>query len=273
MDSPVAQAAAKVEAIKKIPLPTVETFEPPVLSAAAAAYAIAVRKKLDADRKIEQIKAEQLAQESRLAVVEALLARIPGDPIDVWCATYSEDLQPGTEVVTLEVPGHWLDDPQLRTVVMDDRPPTKTVVYNERSLNLAPGGGSVSCGQLHFAESLTDAAIYYNLAMEPGHERWRPLCRYGILQTDNDYHKLTNRCTVLLNAINARNDDASMPLDSEEERTLVDVPIVYPPCNGRVFGLGNEVLVWFEGQQRQSPTVIGFRREPVKCPRSWQQIL
>jgi hypothetical protein len=64
-------------------------------------------------------------------------------------------------------------------------------------------------------------------------------------------------------------------LDADDQRTLTDVPISYPPCDSGVFEEGVEVLVHFAGHDRDSPTVVGFRREPIPCPGgrlSWAQL-
>jgi hypothetical protein len=42
------------------------------------------------------------------------------------------------------------------------------------------------------------------------------------------------------------------------------------------FEVGDAVLILFEGYERDAPKVIGFRREPVKCPyqrTSWAELI
>lgn len=107
--------------------------------------------------------------------------------------------------------------------------------------------------------------------MEPGHLKWRPAWRYGILTDINSEAKTGS---VTLNAQMARkeqDDAAEMSINAEE--SLSGVPIVYPPCNARAFEKGDEVLVLFLNQDRATPAIIGFRREPKKCPRTWQQVM
>jgi hypothetical protein len=62
-------------------------------------------------------------------------------------------------------------------------------------------------------------------------------------------------------------------LDAHEQRVLSSVPINYPPCGASAFKEGDAVLVFFD-YDRNTPLVIGFRREPVPCPArvSWQQL-
>lgn len=66
------------------------------------------------------------------------------------------------------------------------------------------------------------------------------------------------------------NEQSDLPLD--EVVILSNVPIYYPPCHGRVFKKDDAVLVLFEGYARNQPKVIGFRREPKPCPRTWNDL-
>ena len=273
--NPAHEAAKAVEStLKPIPLPKIDTFTPKELSAAAAAYAVRVRKVQAATQAIEQLKAERMARDSRIAVIDALLAEDAARPdIAVWCASYSEGID-GT-VTTMEVPGDWREDEAtLKTVVLYENDPArrKTVAYEEHSLNIRPAGvASTVTGDLVYAEGMSDAAVAYNLAMEPGHLRWKPLWRYGTLTADAE----NDRCSLTLLSPNpARRitecDSANLPLD--EVVTLTGVPVYYPPCHGSVFKTGDEVLVLFDGQDRDHPKVIGFRREPKQCPKSWIEL-
>lgn len=278
MDSAVAEAAAAQGiTLNKIPLPIIETYEPEQLSAAAAAYAAAVLKTRAAEKAVAKIKAEQIARDQRIALLQATLAAIPDDPMDVWCCTYTTQMAVGATVKTMDVPGYWVDDlPTLKTFILHNNTTrARTVAYEERSFNIAPGGsGFPEHGQLVPSESMSDAAIAYNMAMEPGHLKWKPLWRYGVLLTNNATHSATHHATVRLTLLNARGED-ELPIDeAEEDEVITNVPISYPPCDGDVFHENDEVLVLFEGQNRDQPKIIGFRREPRQCPGdSWLQIV
>jgi hypothetical protein len=68
----------------------------------------------------------------------------------------------------------------------------------------------------------------------------------------------------------------ALVLDADDQRTLTAVPISYPPCDSEVFGEGDEVLVHFADHDRDTPAVVGFRREPIPCPAgrlSWRQLI
>lgn len=266
MNSTASVAAEKVEAIKKIPLPTLETYEPDQLVAAAAAFATAALKVQEAERAITRIQAEQLEREKRIAVLQETLDSLPTEPLDVWCCIYRENLS-GT-LATMEVPGFWQQEPVLKTVTLDEGGTNeRTVAYYERSWNIVPVvAGVPDVGRINPAEGMSDAAIAYNLAMEPGHLKWHPCWRYGIL-TD------VGGGIVELNAHQARpeqDDEDDMSIDQAE--VLSGVPIYYPPCNSNAFEAGDEVLVVFQGQSQQSPVIIGFRRQPVQCQRTWREV-
>jgi len=266
-ESPASVAAQSAETtIKKIPLPTLETFEPEKLSAAAAAYAIAVRKVQEADKAVAKIQLEQIAREERLALINEVLSR-QQDPIHIWCAIYKEGLTGIIE--TTEIPGYWMKEGVAQQVtIYENTSKEQTVFYTEYSVNISPSGAG-PWGDLMWSDAMGDAAIAYNLAMEPGHLKWRPLWRYGILTTDGG----GNICNLTLNEHLSREEqDAKGDLDLDEKRDLSGVPISYPPCHGVVFEAGDEVLVLFEGQDRNRPKVIGFRRKPKQCPRTWREV-
>jgi hypothetical protein len=70
--------------------------------------------------------------------------------------------------------------------------------------------------------------------------------------------------------------DNTLVLDTAEQRTLSDVPISYPPCDGDVFYVDDQVLVLFEGMDRDNPKVVGFKFAPRNCPQgrvSWRQLI
>jgi len=275
MDSPAAQAAAEQGiSLNKIPLPIIETYEPAQLVAAAAAYAAAVLKTRAAEQAVAKIKAEQVAREKRIALLQEVLDALPDEPIHIWCCTYTENLAVGSTVKTMEVPGYWIDDSVPKTVTLyADTSLERTVAYDERSLNIAPWGwGFPGHGSMTPSEALSDAAIFYNLAMEPGHLKWKPAWRYGTLLTSNQHHAATNTANVQLDMRRCRGWD-DLPIDVDENEFMTGVPIHYPYCHGVAFEYGDEVLIIFNGQERDQPMIIGFRRKPRKCRPTWREIV
>jgi len=257
-----------------MPKPREGDLMPPEVPAAAAALALTVQLLDDAERKIETLRLDQIARVNRIAELSALIAALSNTVIDAWCVTYSTDLE--GQVVTLEVPG-WYESEGIPSfaVLYKNTPQEKVVFYTERSINIGAGGtGPVPTGKLRPSEGMTPAAVYFNAAMEPGHFRWRPLWRYGVLLSDGE----GDVCNLILNPAEDRGRegyDINSPGDpiGPADRTLIGVPIIYPPCNGSVFKADDEVVVWFATLDWKQPFVIGFRREPKTCVlRRWLQL-
>jgi hypothetical protein len=111
-------------------------------------------------------------------------------------------------------------------------------------------------GQLTPTLAMTPAAAFYNLAMLPGWQKWKPTYRYGtITAVDGDLANVT------LDAATS----TQQGLGVNQESTLSDVPIEYMTCNGSSFEVGDEVLVKFAGQEWSSPIVVGFKDNPAAC--------
>mgnify|MGYP001273081776 CR=1 FL=1 len=262
--------------LQRVELPKIDKFTPENLKAVAAAFALAARKFHAAEDKIKRIKTEKIERDKKLDELQKLLNKLENTIIDIWCCTYSDALNIGDTVLTVEVPGHFLEEPAVsKSATLYPMTPNQRVVfYTERSINLAPQGVNLpASGQLRPAEAMTAAAVYYNLAMEPGHEHWKPLWRYGILTSSSNHIHDTSQSDVTLNECYARRERGGALLKIDTEMELQGVPIVYPPCHGAVFDHDDEVLILFEGMDRTKPKIIGFRREPRQCPPTWNQLI
>jgi hypothetical protein len=99
--------------------------------------------------------------------------------------------------------------------------------------------------------------------LESGHLKWKPAWRYGTIT-----ELAGDSANVTLIALPARvfRGEAAMDLDEAADLTLSAVPIEYPPCNGQVFAVGDQVLLQYTNFDRAAPKIIGFRREPRPCP-------
>jgi hypothetical protein len=268
-----AQAAGEATdaALEKIPLPTIETFEPDKLGAAAAELAKAALRVTAAEQAVQQLMAERIDRLHRLTVLEQAKARME-TPIDAWACRPPDDLVIGDTTDTAEIPGFFVDDPQsvTRTFLIEIGGAETTRSYTERPINLLPAelGGS---GQLCPVEGLSPAEAFFDAAIEPGWARWRPLWRYGTITA-----KTGNVCDVTLETRatrEIRGVNEELVLDTPAQRLLTGIPISYPPCHGDVFLVGDEVLVLFEGQDRDRPKVVGFKYAPRVCPQgrvSWR---
>lgn len=188
-------------------------------------------------------------EKSRLTLVrtscskqkEYLEAAPEDTTITAWCADFTRTL---TGIVgTIEVPG------ELGEV------------------NIHPGYGGAAAfnaerdGQLQPLLGASPWAAYYNKAMLPGWQKWKPTFRYGsIISIEEDV------CDVALEEAYSSAQD----LDVNQATTLYDVPVEYMDCNGQAFEEGDGVLVMFTGQDWASPKVIGFKEEPQPCSQ-WEE--
>ena len=196
----------------------------------------------DPEHKLPGLK---LAMASLLKQKEYLL-KIPPDPtVSAWCADYTGDLS-GT-VGTIEING----DPGA-------------------GVNIRPGYADDAAhdpdrdGQSMNIRAMTPEQAFYNLAMMPGWQKWRPTYRAGVITEISG-----DTCNVTLDAANSSlASNGTGPLNINQGTYLADVDIEYMDCNGRAFEAGDRVLVQFEDQNFSSPRVIGFESKPKPCSES-----
>jgi hypothetical protein len=156
--------------------------------------------------------------------------------VAAWCADLTEDL--AGEVGTVEVPGE------------------------RGTLQIQPGyDGNAGYdedrdGQIMPTISCNSAQAFYNLAMLPGWQKWQPTFRYATIDSIAG-----DQADVTLEAAAS----SQQGLDVNQEQTLVSVAIEYLNCDGVAFGVGDEVLVKFEGQDFAAPKIVGFKDNPQPC--------
>ncbi|WP_301585018.1 hypothetical protein [Halomonas alkaliantarctica] len=201
---------------------------------------------LRAAGKRDALRAERRAKEALKASDEALIARVnrlpPLRQIQAWCADYTEELE--GEVATAEVPG------EIGNVIIKpgfdggEDSPLKGNVWSAET-----------DGVIQPALSGTPAGVFYNLAMMPGCQKWRPTYRVAtITALDGD------ACTIVLDF--ATSSQQQLPVN--ERSQYESVPILYMDCNGVAFEEGDRVLVAF-ADNVDGPTVVGFESEPRSC--------
>ena len=202
-----------------------------------------------------------------------------GEPVrqevNAWCCDYSEDLSPGAEVATIEIPGE-------RDLAVRVRPG-----YESRENYQAERDGLL---QPSWASS--PEATYWNWALHPGNARWNPNYRLGeILLIDAQAGTCTVQLDQQTNNVKSRARDGAVldvnnPIkyqidpDTGEQTTilpgdnvivdggittLTDVEIEYMECNADAFEVGDHVMVEFQGRDWTSPKVIGFAESPRPC--------
>jgi hypothetical protein len=195
--------------------------------------------------------------------------RIDGLELDVWCCYYNDEIEVGTTVETAEVPGFWKNEPVNRSATLyAGTSQERTVVYTEYSWNIRRSTSDLS-GKLVTSLTMTPASVFFNSAISPGHFKWKPVWRYGILTEVNRYDGSFSLSD------NDRNLYKDENLNINETVSLENILFEYPSCQGAVFTVGDEVLIRFLGFDRTQARIIGFRREPRPCiggRTSWTQL-
>ncbi len=206
----------------------IDTTKPAAKLQEAAAY----RDGIAAD--IRALKVQRLAAQRRIDLIDAMPALRQQE---AWCADYTEDLE--GEVATAEVPGQ------------------ATHVQLRPGYNGAATYDQVRDGALQPALSGTPAGVFYNLAMLPGWQKWRPTYR---IATITSVDTLADTCAITLDAATSSQQD----LDVNAQGSYADVPVQYMTCNAAIFEVGDRVLVEFSGDI-ETPVVVGFEQAPRQC--------
>jgi hypothetical protein len=207
-----------------------ETYTEQEKEASDLAYDLALL-----DQQLAAIDLNITAIDKRIAYLNA---ECPEDStISAWCADLTEDLS--GYVGTVEVPGE-------KQVVQIQPGYEGNAAYDEDR-----------DGQLFFTPAMTPAQAFYNFALLPGWQKWKPLFRYGTI-TD---------ITAGLAAVTL---DASMVssgqgLGINQATTLSGVAFEYMGCDDGAFTEGDEVLIMFTNQNFENPKIIGFKEEPQPC--------
>ena len=198
------------------------------------------------DVRIALIQGRRLETNTRKAALEA----VPEDPQQqAWCADFTENLT--GEVGTVEVldegeTGQFLE---WRRVIV--RPG-----YEGRADYLPSRDG-----QMFHREGQVGYQVYFNAAILPGVQKWRPQYRIGTLTLVN---KATDTCNL-----NLQSEDSSansLLVDPPNGvLALTGVPIEYMSCDSVPFEVGDRVLVEFQNRDWEQPRVIGFEKEPKSC--------
>lgn len=152
----------------------------------------------------------------------------------LWCADFT--LEASGECGIIEVPG----ESEAMLIVPEALAPTT-------------GDGEV------VARPVQDSAqLFYNLAILPGWQKFKPTYRFGTLAGIN-YEADTGSVTLETAYSSAQN------LNVNQTGFLIDVPIEYMGCNAAAFDNGDKVVVKFTGQNWETPKVVGFKSNPKPC--------
>lgn len=186
---------------------------------------------------------EVLKQKALTARIAYLNRSMPADPVvSAWCADLTENLTGA--IGTIEIPG------ERGSVLIQPGYNGNSVYSKARDGHLQPSiAGDPSC-------------VFYNLAMLPGWQKWKPTYRLGVITVID---KTAHTCSVTLDAAAS----SAQSLNINQGTSLTAVPIEYMTCNSGAFSVGDRVVVKFTGQDFASPKVIGFESNPKAC--GWQE--
>jgi hypothetical protein len=192
---------------------------------------------------LQILKAQKLSKEKKIETLE--LAKLPEDEVAAWCADYSESLS--GDVGIIEVDGQTLENPIIQ-------PGYSGAAAYSKSRD----------GCLQSPYSLTPSSAFVNWAVFPGWQKWRPTYMIGEI-TSIDYDADTCSVTIARSYSNCQSGGIASLLPTNYKDSYDDVPITYMSCNADAFEVGDNVVVKFQGQDKDSPVVIGFVDNPVEC--------
>ncbi|SEM55702.1 hypothetical protein SAMN04489760_1225 [Syntrophus gentianae] len=169
--------------------------------------------------------------------IDYLNDNMPADEsVEAWCADLSRNLK--GEVGTVEIPGE------------------RAIVLIQPGYSNASAYSAARDGILEPALAGTPAGTFFNWALLPGWQKWKPTYRSGYITAKDGV-----LCDVaLIESVSSVKD-----LDVNTVSFLQNVPMVYMECNEVAFLVGDHVVVQFEGQSWDHPKVIGFVDHPRGC--------
>lgn len=164
----------------------------------------------------------------------ALLAAKVEDTRQAWCADLTEDAT--GEVATIEIPGE------------------------DQAILIAPGGRAPedSDGRLMARELMTPEQVFFNAALLPGWQKWKPSYRKATITAIDE-----EAGTVDVDLDQATS--SAKRLNVNQAEALAGVEVVYMDCNADAFEAGDRVVVEFVGADWAAPRVIGFVEQPRPC--------
>lgn len=112
-------------------------------------------------------------------------------------------------------------------------------------------------GQLIPLMAQSPAGSYFNLAVLPGTQKWKPMFRYATI-TEIDYDADT--CNLAISSVYSSQQNLTI----NQTNTLTGVSVEYMTCNASAFSVGDEVVVKFD-YDWATPKVIGFKDNPQAC--------
>jgi len=214
---------------------------------AANAAVLELAKQSQAWRKakyeLQLFKAQKLSKEKKIPVLE--LAKLPEDEVSAWCTDLTEDLSGNVGII--EIDGQTEENRIIQPGY------SGAAVYNQSR-----------DGCLQSPYSLTVAGAFANWAMFPGWQKWKPTYKIGEITSLN---KNANTCSVKIakSYSNCQYFGIASHLPTYYKDSYDNVPVSYMTCNANAFDVGDDVVVKFTGQDKDSPVVVGFVDHPKRC--------
>ncbi len=135
----------------------------------------------------------------------------------------------------------------------------------ENGVNVQPGYDSNAVydeerdGQLVPLMAQIPEANFFNLAILPGAQKWKPTYLYGTLSTID---RANNTGTVNLDATTS----SQQALDILQEISVV-AEFEYMNCHHEAFIVSDRVIIGFADNDFSNPKIIGFEERPFSCAR------
>lgn len=209
------------------------------------------------------IEAEILSIDIESAQLEAVIKDPPATV--AWCGDYTIALQPGAEYGTMELPSAQRRIPGPESLPPDLQGQTPVMLYpgwNDGGVHNAARDG-----KMQPVAASGPPAYYFNHALLPGWQKWRPTYRIGtITRLEGD------SCDVVLDPVSVYAHRSIRKIDLNLRNELLEIPIQYMSCNGRAFALADRVVVQFKEQKPDDPVVIGFETHPKSCQYAFKAI-
>lgn len=228
-----AAAAAAVVAAKTAAQNAAESFKKvPGAHAAALAKLVAAKAKTAKLQLVWQILRDEQTQLQKDQGYWAGLKL--EETVQAWCADFTEDAT-GT-VATMEIPG------ENKLVLIAPAAPAHTA----------------SDGVLVAREVQTAGQVFFNAAILPGWQKFKPTYRRGVVKKVDEAADTVD--------VEFDNDKSSAQnLDINRYKRLDSIPVKYMTCNSSAFDVGDRCVVKFKDGNWSFPTVVGFVENPKFC--------
>jgi len=210
-----------------------------VVAATSALYEVEANTRV-AETKLTEYKFEKASLEKERKAKTAVVTK---KTLPAWCADLTED---ATGLVgTIEIPGE-----PVKVLVVPGHPEG----YRE---SIEP---TAADGQLLARAAMTGPQAYFNAAVLPGWQKWLPTYRAGKIEKIS-----TEENTATVTLYDARSTAQNLPVNQTSR--VENCVVRYMSCDAYAFEVGDEVVVAFDDQRWEFPTVIGFLHDPKPCGR------